>query len=531
MMSTGTVRRTIAGFSLVAVVGGLVGCGSTLQSRSTMNGSFGATASAGASQSTGTQSGTGLGGPAGTSVAQPGGTASATPGTAGSASSSATGSGTSGIAPGTGTGSTPGTTPGADTPVTIPATGRGWDKMSVYIGVTTQKDVQAAAQSVGANGLDAGDQEGQANAMANELNRRGGLFGRQIKIIFHDESTVATAQDPNTAGNTACTYYTQDHPVIALLNPVTLMDVPSFRACMAKAHVPLFSASVAAVDAKVGQTLAPYFYQSVAPTWDALAPVLVSQLKAQGWFGGWSTVTGSPSKAPTKIGVLTGSNDVAVRVGALVKNALAAAGYSDTVVFQYADGSTDFSPAVLQFKGKGVTHVIVVDSSLLPFQLSANSQKYRPRYGVTSYNAPQTLLESNSPAGQLDGGLGTGWSPSLDVSDANDPGDTGPAEPECKAILAKGGQTFSGKRLAEAVAFAFCDGIRLIVQGAAAAGDLTGPGIYRGIQRIASGFSTAFSFADGLGPGRLFVPGAVRDLVFTSGCKCFRYAGSSTYRL
>jgi len=398
----------------------------------------------------------------------------------------------------------------------------------VYIGLTTQKDVQGVAQSAGVNSLDPGDQELQAHAVVDELNRRGGLFRRKIELVFKDQQTVRTAQDPNAEGEAACVYFTQDHPVVALLNPVTLMDVPSFRACLAKAHVPLFSASVAAVDAKVGADLAPYFYQSVAPHWDALAPVLVDELKAAGWFGAWDAAQGQPLPAGTvKVGILAGTTDVEARVLEVVKKAFSRV--SKDVVTVQASG--DFSSAVLQFRGNGVTHVVAVNADLLPFQISAASQDYRPRYGITSVNAPQVFLEANSPPGQNHGALGVGWSPSLDTNENNDPGPTGPAETECLDILKKGGNSYAGKRFAEAVGLAFCDGFRLIAAAANAGSGLDGPALADGIQRVAPTFGTAFSFASGLGPGRFFVPGGARRLAFVDDCSCFRYLSTTTRAL
>ena len=425
----------------------------------------------------------------------------------------------------------PGPTPASPTPVVAGTAEarRGWDESFVYIGVTTQKDVQAAASSIGADGLDAGDQEGQALAVADELNRRGGLLGRRIKVVFRDLRTIDTVRDPVAAGNAACTYFTQDRPVVALVNAVTLLDKPSFRACLAKARVPLFSASVAAVDRVVSDELAPYFYQSVAPTWDALAPVLAARLRAQGWFGGWNPGTGSLAATKAKVGVLVVSEPVGRRVGAAISRALAGVGHGDAVTYEYAKAG-DLEPAVLQFAADGVTHVIASNTDLLSFQLAASSQRYRPRYGVTSINAPQ-VLAINSPPGQNVGAMGVGWSPSLDVRDADDPGDTGPGETECRAILAKGGHTFTGKRVAEAVAFAFCDGLRLVVAGAVAGGGLTGPQIYAGVLRVAPSFSSAFSFRSGLAPGRLYVPGGVRDLVWDTPCDCMKYAGGTTYAM
>ncbi|MGZ6825965.1 MAG: ABC transporter substrate-binding protein, partial [Mycobacteriales bacterium] len=473
----------------------LAGCGSTVQVRSTATGVLGD----------------------GLSQAQPGaaapGSAGAVAGTTGTAASTgavasaptaagATAAGAAGAQGGGGATAGPGVpTQGLGAQAAtggIPPTGRGWDRTHVYIGVTTQKDAQAAFANAGASGIDPGDQEGDANAVVAELNRRGGLFGRRIQVVFKDESTVSTAQDPNTAGSAACTYFTQDHPVVALLNPVTLMDVPSFRACMAKAHVPLLSASVAAVDDQVGRALAPYFYQSTAPSWNALAPTLMTQLKAEGYFSGWDVRTSRVTSAKPRVGVLVSSDDVGIRIGQLLTKTLADAGYPGAVVYQYAQGNTDLSAAVLQFSGNGVTHVIAADSTLVAFQLSASSQGYRPRYAVTTYNAPLGFLQDVAPKDQQVGDVGVGWAPAFDVDDQHDPGSTGPGEVECLAMLKKGGQTFTGKRLALTLALAFCDGFRLLDQGAVAGGGLSGQQLFAGIQKVAPRFSTAFSFATGL---------------------------------
>lgn len=447
------------------------------------------------------------------------------PGPAGAAAGSAAGS----TAAGAGRPGAANTTATTARPA-IPTTGPGWDKNFVYIGVTTQKDVQAVATNLGADGLDGGDQEAEALAVAGELNRRGGIFGRQVKVVFRDHGTVGTANDPNTEGAATCTFYTQDRPVIAVLNPVTLLDAPSFRACLAKARVPLFSASVAPVDKEVGAALSPHFYQMVAPTWDALAPVLVARLKAQNYFTGWNPVTGGPGANPVKVGVLTPDDEVGARTAKLVVNALAGAGYRDSVVYQ-ASGADQMNGAVLQFNGNGVTHLIATSADLFAFTLTASSQGYRPRYGITSINAPVTFLQTNSPRDQLNGAMGVGWSASLDVDDARDPGDAHPGEAECRRIQAAAGQRFEGKRLAEAVAFAFCDGLGLIAQSAIAGGGLTAVAMEAGLQRVAPTFKTAFSFANGLGPGRLFVPGGVRDLVWNAGGGYMQYVSADTHKL
>jgi hypothetical protein len=293
--------------------------------------------------------------------------------------------------------------------------------------------------------------------------------------------------------------------------------------------VPLFSASLASLDSKAIAAYAPYMYASVAPVWDPFVKVLTTRLTAQGYFGGWDPATGTKVPGKAKVGILIKSDEHSPRIANLMVQAVTAAGAPDPEVYSFKDGS-EMSSAVLQFRGRGVTHVVSTDGALLAFMLSADDQNYRPRYALSSFLTPAALLQGTAPERQLVGSVGVGWSPSIDVTDASDPGDTGPGEVECKRMLAKGGQTFKGKRLAEAVAFAFCDGLRLIASGAIAGGGLTGPQIANGVQSAGPKLSSAFGFGNGLGPSRYFLPGAVRDVAYVESCTCFRYTNRSSYR-
>ncbi len=522
------MRRAIAA---VAIVGLTAACGSTVQvkDQATLGGNgFGQSGLGGTSGGSGTGTTTaGLGG--GTTGL--GGSGSSTGGSL--RGSDATGAaGTSSTGGSTGTSSTSGLIPVAGNGK-IPASGPGWDAKHVYIGVTTQKDVNTAAQAAGANGLDAGDQEAEVKAVAAYLNAQGGLFGRQIVPVFKDEATVATQQNPDQAGAQTCSYFTSDRKVIALFSPVTLMDVDSFRSCMAQHHVPLFSASVAAVSQQISHKYAPYFFQSVAPTWDALAPALVKGLSDQGYFASaWNTSAGKSVPGKATIGIITDNTPGGKQTGAILKRTLESAGHPVKSVFEYdSKNNSTLSSAVLQFRGNGIDHVLSTDSALVAFQLQAASQSYMPRYGVSSINAPITFLQTNGGAAQNAGDVGVGWAPTLDVDDANDPGVVTEGQRTCNGIMAKAHQNLTGKRLGRAVAYAFCDGLTLIAKGATAGGGLTGVQIYNGMLKFAPSFSSAFSFAPGLSDNRLFIPGGVRPLAFNSSCACFRYASKTTSRM
>ena len=512
-----TARRVLAAIAVAAVA---TACGSTVQTSS--------------QSQLGAAGDQGLGGPSGTGVtSSPIGTtiSGSSTGLGGTTAPGATVGGSpagGSAAAGTAGGSIP--TAGAGG---LPTTGPGWDAKHVYIGVTTQKDVNTAAQSVGADGLDAGDQEAEVRAVATYLNAHGGVFGREIVPVFKDQATVATKQNPDAAGAATCSYYSSDRKVIALFNPVTLMDVDSFRACMAHHKIPLFSASVAPVSQAIAHKYAPYFFQSVAPTWDALAPALVAGLQAQGYFGsGWNTGTGAPAPGKPTLGILTDNTVGGQQTAAVLLKALQSAGHPVKQVFSYdANNTSTMSSAVLQFRGNGVDHVLSTDSALFAFQLQASSQGYRPRYGITSLNAPVTFLQTNGGPQQNAGDVGVGWAPTLDVDDANDPGVISKGQAVCNAILSKAHQNLAGKRLGRAVAYAFCDGLFLITQGAAAGGGLTGLHIYNGMLKVAPRFPSAFSFASGLSANRLFIPGGIRPLAYVSSCSCFRYQSRTTTKL
>jgi ABC-type branched-subunit amino acid transport system substrate-binding protein len=496
-------------------------CGSTVQVTGT------ASVNDGLSSTTGD----GLSATTGTGVV-PGGSTGGTgqlPAVPGAGTTGATPAGTSGTTGGAGTTGTTGGTTGVTG--AVPEKGFGWDAKSVHIGVVTQKDAQTAFETVGVNGLNAGDQEGAAQAVADDINRKGGLFGRKVVLVFHDVATVATAQDPSGTGQQTCTFFSQDHPVIAVFSPVTLMDVAAFRGCMQKAHVPVYSLTVNGIDSKVLDDLAPFYYSGIAPAWDRLAPVFATQLKQMGYFTGWNPQVGAAGPNPVKVGVLVPDETVGHRIGDEVVRALAGVGQKNVVVYRYdpANVPTAMSSAVINFAGNGVTHVLTVNADLLPFELSASSQGYRPRYGITSYGAPQAELESNGPAGQNVGSMGVGWSPTLDVSAANDPGPTGVGAIQCLQLQKRGGQTFGDKRLAQTLAFGLCDGMQLFVKAAQLGGGMTFGQIAAGVRKAAPTFEPAISFGNGLKTGHLFTPGGVRRLAWVTSCSCFRYQGSTSY--
>ena len=517
--------RALVGACLLGLLA--TACGSTVQRTGNLaGGAVGAPTGDGLGQS-------GLGpGTAATAGAVPGsvaGPVAAGAGTGTSASGGAAGgsAGAGGTSGGTSTagGSSAGGGAAAGAAGAIPERGRGWDAKNVYIGVLTQNDAQEIFERFGADGVDPGNTEAQSSAVAADLNRRGGLLGRQVKLRFYDVKTLDAAQNGSAVGEAACTYFTQDAPVIAVWNISTQVDqTPTFRGCLAKAGIPLFTAAARAVVDKQFKDLAPHYWHTLMVSWDRVGPVLVSRLQAQGWFGAWDSTLGRPGTGKAKVGVLVQGTPEGQRAAAVLKEALARTGHGDTVVYQYNDPAEGQTSSVNHFKGNGVTHVIVTDVELTAFQMSAENQRYRPRYGITTYNAPFSNLENDglvAPEAN-NGAMGIGWSPNFDVGQANDPPPSAGAR-QCKKLMTDAGQPMANKRLASAYAFSLCDAIYLIGRGAQAGGGFTAPDLARGIHASAASFSPANGFAPALSADQPYVQGAARDLAWNTECSCLRY--------
>lgn len=406
----------------------------------------------------------------------------------------------------------------------IPTSGRGWDAKKVYVGIIVASDAGGALQALGIS-INPGDEIGDAKAIVADMNRRGGLFGRTVELVVKDDRSAEVLADPAAAGQADCAFFGQDHPVIGVVNTDAALDLDNFRACFQHARIPLVTTTTTAFDDATGDKYAPYYYNGLAVSWTRFTPIFLARLKAQGWFGGWNTTTGSASPTtPTKVGVYFGTDPAGSRSGKNLLAALKRAGYA-TEAYQYSDPASDGSSAVLRFAANSVTHVVTT-TSMFYFATAARSQGYRPRFGVSTYDGLQALLDANGDHSQLRGAMGVGWYPTLDTNAAEDPG-PGPGTTACLAALRKGGQTFEGKRFAQAFGMALCDGLRLAVLGAKAGGGLDPVSIRRGIVALGTSFPVGGSFGSGLSETNYALPGAGRDVQWDTACDCFHYTGST----
>jgi hypothetical protein len=408
----------------------------------------------------------------------------------------------------------------------IAAAGRGWDRNHLYVGVITENDAEKVAEGLGLSNLDPGDQEADARAAIAAVNRNGGIFGRTLVPEFYNEATIALLASPDSQAAGACTHFTQDQPVVAVVNSVTIIDTPTFKSCFAANHVPLFEGSQQPTDTAALLGYGGDVVSVLSPSYTDVAPALVDRLKAEGYFTRWDAADGRPGTAPVKVGIITPHDPTGATAAHLLAQALTRAGYPPADVYSYSStgaGSGTESAAAFQFRSRGITHVIGTGLNTYLFMTPAQAQGYHPRYGVSTFNAPGVLLQDNVPKPQLAGALGIGVDPTGDVDAAHDPGMVSGPERSCLATMRAAGQNFGARRLAAAVGLFDCDVFRLLKRSMLAGGGLDPSAIVRGVQRGGRGFVPAETFASGLGPGRFALAGSARDLGWDAHCVCFRY--------
>ena len=403
---------------------------------------------------------------------------------------------------------------------TIAATGRGYDAQHVYLGFPTNNDVNTAAPS-GIGATNFGDQPSIIKAVVADINRHGGILGRTVVPLMHDIATADLETDAASQAQNTCSAFTQDAHVVAVINIVAAIDLPTFYACLAKHDTPLMSAGFIPADDTMFRGYAPYLYKLAAASFSRLTPVWLARLTAMGYFHSWDTTAGGPGTAQTKVGLLFPAQQPQQRIFADIGRRLAAAGYPVTT-YQYDasnlnNESASMSNAVLQMRNAGVTHILSSESDVLLFMTAADSQHYRPRYGLTSYHAPAVQLQGTVPATQLTGSMGVGWLPVSDVDSGHSPGPTSSGETSCRALMHGAGQDTSTASVA-IVAFAICDAVRLTSAAVNGSNDPSSAGLRAGLDGLGGAFASALTWRAGLAGGRYSLPGAVRD---------FRYDGSA----
>ncbi len=165
---------------------------------------------------------------------------------------------------------------------------------------------------------------------------------------------------------------------------------------------------------------------------------------------------------------------------------------------QAGESAAESGNVALRFRQQGITHVLFVPSGgaiPLLFLAAAESQRFRPKYGFSSLDAPYFVRDS-VPRAQLEGAVGVGWGPTVDLGPASrDAQAFSPGSRLCVAIAKEAG--FAPQE----APFSYCDMLfflKAALDGATAA---TADALRQGAPR-ASGYQSSLTFGTKFSPGR-----------------------------
>lgn len=331
------------------------------------------------------------------------------------------------------------------------APGRGVTKDRINIGIMyVDPSAGQAAGAIGASGADTGNGRAVAEALIADINKRR-INGRKLNPSWYSND-VTSNRSQGEQMQIACDSFIQDHKSFAMVG----LGHPALAECGEKHGAVTTDATFGVVGLdRAGLARLPHLTNVSAMAVDRAAEALVPALSAQGWFGSWNTATGAAGVAPVRVGVISYDDPYFRRaVERELKPALASAGHP-AIVTEYVNHHQSLSDlsgqtaqvqsAVLKFASQRVTHVVNFDDNGtigLFLMNAAESQGYRPRYGVTSGSEAQYLLQSGSaPAAQLQGALGIGWHTILDVPYRNWLTDkhSSPSRRRCGQVLSRAG--------------------------------------------------------------------------------------------
>jgi ABC-type branched-subunit amino acid transport system substrate-binding protein len=325
-------------------------------------------------------------------------------------------------------------------------------KRSPYlVGVAWSSDSDAALKSLGAQ-YTLGDVKGAGDAVAAWVNKHGGMGGRPLQLVWYDGSV---SDSPSDLAQKSCVYWTQDHHVDAAIPAGSIVDMNVARQCLGKAHVPAVSGETHVQTRAAGFAGSPLWLEPLTFTMEGFALTYADSLARQGFFRGgrlgvvyddgpeWTSVEKDVFEPELRrLGV-----QVVDRAGVQIRGA-ADSGSSQSAL----------SEAVLRFRTSNVDRVVFLEpwDGYAFFMQQAESQKYRPTYGLSSQGAFVATWETGLvPAAQMTGAYYVGWSPLQDLSNL---GSGWGRLNLCRTMLRQAGIAPSG-RLALDSALIACDGI------------------------------------------------------------------------
>ena len=400
------------------------------------------------------------------------------------------------------------------------ATGRmgpGVTADEIVIGIGIADDANTANEAnLGTKGLTQGDTERYSEIMREEINASGGIAGRKVRYSVFRFSNTNTNSSQNEQA--ACAHWTQDDRAFTAMFSYS----PNFLSCAQKNQLSTTFSGLTFSDDRIYATYPTHIEHSAMSLTRQMVN-LPKGLVAEKYFD-----------KGYKLGVITYDEPTAARaVDGTLAPALQRLGHKITDIrrISYLESTNDLGKltaemqnAILAFKTQGITHVIIVDEKgvlTLLATAAAENQNYRPRYGMNSQNG-LTVIAGQVPPGQLNGAVGIGWFPQLDVPAREIPPNA--SRERCLATFKKHGEEPANANNA-GVMVGICERMNFI-KAAVEAGlpDITAESFARGAESLGSSFPSALGLGNNIfAPGRHAGAGYYRHVRYDRECNCFHY--------
>lgn len=398
--------------------------------------------------------------------------------------------------------------------------GRGLTSKTITVGFQVSKDLQAGFAAVGANGSPPNESQ-IVDALVKWVNDTGGIAGRKLVALKHE--TDPTGGTWASQAQAVCADFTQDHKVFAVgSSPVGGSD--ALLNCLAPTGTPLIEQNLWLFDDQYYRQFPGMLYQPGRASPSRWAKAYVEGLDRTGFFKG----------ATTKVGLLRFDAPVFARISNnVLKPTMARFGHrfdSEIAVREPAGISdfggmaAEFNNAIVTMRGQGIDHVMFLENAgEMPFffMQQADSQGYRPKYGLTSNDIPATLAGQES-ASQLNGATVVGWTPPNDVGYDKSSGPN-PANDKCRQIMTKYGVTnqqgFYVQSLCDTVFF-----LRTVVPSIRSTAAAS---FAQAVAALGTSYDSPFTFRTRFSAGHYDGAAAYRAAGYVGSCSCFRYSGSS----
>jgi hypothetical protein len=452
-------------------------------------------------------------------------------------------SGSGGTSSGTNGGTTRGTVGSKTAGPRGPSTevGPGVTATSINIGLGFSVNAGAGNAAIGIKGVSTGDDRGENQAVIDDINAHGGVAGRKIVPVWHPyDGTSPDSADVQE--QKACDDYTQDHKTFVVFD----RGRDTFNECMqARGGFNIADGGITDTGAATYKRF-PYYTELTTLNLDRASAIEPGILNQEGYFSGWDANLGQAGATKAKVGIITYDFPTfSHAVDQVMVPALRAIGHApdpnDIRKVTWLQSNSDagalaaaVSSAVLRFRQDGVTHVIILDERALItllFIREANSQGFRPRYGLNSTNGVQVLVDGgNLNPDQLNGALGLGWYPSFDITPSQNT-DNGPysnnARRKCMTLMKAKGFTFADAN-AEAVALGICNSLYFFQQVMnSMSGAVNRDNFIAAVNALGTRFENAETFATRFSASQHDGIAAVRQWKWDAGCSCGKYTSGN----